>query len=211
MSQSNYEIMKVQMQKEFLKYDQQTMIQKFQLYHDEEYLYIRFIGRDYRINRFSGVVEWSENQWKTCHAADYNEVMTIYDVLCYSKENCRLSGNFTPVNGLKSVVKTSKNSTGGSLFRSMEQYFDQNFQGLKNACEKLGGKPEKIGDLSYRLLLFDFLPVILQFWQSDDEFPACLKLMWDENVLDFMHYETTWFAASHLWKRLKEEMEGHAV
>lgn len=29
--------------------------------------------------------------------ADYNEVMTIYDVLCYSKENCHLADEWATV------------------------------------------------------------------------------------------------------------------
>ena len=31
--------------------------------------------------------------------------------------------------------------------------------------------------------------------------------MWDENILSYMHYETTWFAAAHLWERLAGLME----
>ena len=46
--------------------------------------------------------------------------------------------------------------------------------------------------------------MILQFWDADEEFEAVLKIMWDENILDYMHYETTYFAASHLLSRLKE-------
>ena len=46
---SNYDIMRNQMRVEFTRYDQQRMIEKFSLYADEDYIYIRFIGRIYRI------------------------------------------------------------------------------------------------------------------------------------------------------------------
>ena len=48
---STYEITKHRVQGDFLKYDQEKMIQKFSLKHDEQYLYINFIGHFYRINR----------------------------------------------------------------------------------------------------------------------------------------------------------------
>ena len=40
---SNYEITKHRVQGDFLKYDQETMIRKFSLQSDEQYLYINFI------------------------------------------------------------------------------------------------------------------------------------------------------------------------
>ena len=53
-----------------------------------------------------------------------------------------------------------------------------------------------------RLPLFDFMPVILQFYESDEEFPPGVKLMWDENVTDYMKYETVWYAAGFIYNRL---------
>ncbi len=91
---SNYEKMKNSVNDSFLQYDQENMIRKFSLQHDSNYLYITFIGRTYRINRHTGIIHWSDDHFQTTHDADYNEVMTIYDVLCYSKENCHLAHEF---------------------------------------------------------------------------------------------------------------------
>ena len=46
----------------FLAYDQEKMIRKFQLEADEAFLYLRFVGRDYRINRKNGKIEWNRNR-----------------------------------------------------------------------------------------------------------------------------------------------------
>ena len=51
---SNYETMKDRMSSHFLEYDQEKMVRKFALEHDEKYLYIFFVGRKYRINRITG-------------------------------------------------------------------------------------------------------------------------------------------------------------
>lgn len=86
---SNYEKMKNQMAGAFLQYDQENMIRKFGLAYDNDFLYIWFFNRKYRIDRLTGQVSWSKDAFQTQEKADYNEAMTIYDVLCYSKENCR--------------------------------------------------------------------------------------------------------------------------
>lgn len=205
MTQSNYEVMKRKMQGHFLEFDQETMIRRFDLQHDAGYLYIRFAERPYRVSRNTGAVEWSEDGFISVHEADYNEAMSIFDVLCCSKEGCRLSGIFSPVNDLPGVVAGSV--TGDGLFGKFTEVFDADPEGLRRACERMNGVPVGKADVGYQLNLFDFLPVRLNFWESDDEFPAALRFLWDRNLLDFMHYETSYFAVFHLLGRLKELMQ----
>ena len=67
----------------------------------------------------------------------------------------------------------------------------------------VGGALLARGDVAYQLNLFDFLPVSIAFWHSDEEFPASLQILVDRNILDFMHYETAMFALSHLMECLE--------
>ena len=41
----------------FLKYNQDKLIEKYGLKHDEEYLYLKYIETEYRINRRNGAIE----------------------------------------------------------------------------------------------------------------------------------------------------------
>ena len=67
----------------FLKYDQDKLIKKYGLKHDEEYLYLKYIGTEYRINRRNGAIEYATGEeWTDCR--EYTVVMTIYDFLCRS-------------------------------------------------------------------------------------------------------------------------------
>lgn len=202
MAQSNYDRTKEQMQAAFLKYDPERMIRQFHLSGDERRLYVFFVGRLYSVDRQTGAVERQAEGFSKAVPADFNEAMTIYDVLCCARENCRLSGRYAGINNMKGILQASR--VGEGSFQSDAQFFDGKEASLAAACEELGGEKQTVGDVSYKLPLFDFLPVMLQFWASDEEFPPCLKLMWDENILDYMHYETTWYAASHLISRLKE-------
>ena len=205
MKRSNYDLMRDQMEKKFLDYDQEKMIARYGLAHDSVYLYLNFIKRDYRVNRSSGRVEWSPDGFLTKVHAGYHESMTIFDILCYAKEGCHLTGRFVPVNQLKGTVQSS--GLGTPLFQEAARKFEGRTMQLSKACQALGGQKEPVGDVSYRLPLFDFLPVMIQFWDSDEEFGPVLKFMWDENILSYMHYETTYFAAAHLSERLTALME----
>lgn len=200
---SNYDLTRDRVESEFLKYRQDTMIEKFHLVHDSGFLYLRFLACGYRVNRKTGRVERLTEQGPV-HAG-FNETMTIFDVLCESKPDCRLSGEFVRVNDLDGIPRTAR--LGDSLFDGSAKAFTHRAEALKAACQRLGGVAGSVGDVSYRIPMFDFLPVMLQFWDADDEFDAVLKIMWDRRTLDFMRYETTWYAAGHLLNRLEEWME----
>lgn len=206
MSNNNYEKMRDQMRPCFLTYDQEEMIRKFSLRSDSEYLYLAFCGRQYRVSRNSGIVEWSEDGFQTCTPGDFEESMTIYDVLCYSKPDCCLSGEYAPSSSLKGVVLT-RMSAGEVSDHRITRYFDANVQRLEHACVALGGVPEGTGDVAYRIPVFDFLPVRFSFWRSDEDFPAEVRMLWDTNILSFMHFETIWYAAGHLLRRIEECMD----
>lgn len=203
---SNYEKMKNDMAKVFLKYNRETMIRKFDLSYDENFLYLVCLNRDYRISYLTGQVEWSEDDFGTVKSADYNETMTIYDILCNSVEHCQLAHEWVNVKSLPSVLGGNL-ARGGDFFQYAADYFVGKTKELENACKALGGKKLEKGDVAYELALFPFLPVVVRFWESDEEFPASLQILTDKNMLDYMHYETVMFALSHLMSRLKEEMD----
>lgn len=197
---NNYETMKLQMRDEFLKYDQAAMIGKFGLRSDDENLYITFFGTEYTVDRRTGDVRSQRGE------AGYNEAMTIYDVLCWSKPHCKASGRMVNMSSLSTIQGGSMKREGDGLFGRYEVEFDQKDAALSAACAKLGGVPEGKGDVAYRIPMFPFLDVMLQYWDSDDEFPASLQPFVDERMTDFMHYETVWFALSHMLERIKELM-----
>lgn len=202
---SNYEVMKNQMSEKFLGYDQNKIIKKFSLPHDERYIYIRFVGRAYRISRSTGRAAWSEDNFLTETEADYSEAMTIYDVLCCSKENCTLAGRFCPTNMLKGTVQTMGDS--GSFFQKSANQFAGKTDRLQTALLKLGERTDIKGDAAARINVFKFLPIIVQYWDADEEFPAVIKFMVDENIQDFMHFETVMFMLGHVLRRIGECME----
>ena len=73
---TNYDKIKISTAHVFLQYNQATMIHKYSLDYNSDWLYITFINRTYRINRKTGSVQWSDNDFEIIHEANHNEAMT---------------------------------------------------------------------------------------------------------------------------------------
>lgn len=198
---NNYEKQVLQAKKHFLTYDQQELIARCNLRYDEEYFYIKFLGADYRICRESGDME------RLCHGVwaagnAFGEVMTILDWLCDSRADRYITGNWINI------------VTQGNYFhRSLQEeadpdavFFEKAPEAFCKACEALQGKAHPSGDISYTIELVDGLKVLVQLWYGDEEFPPRLRLLWDENTLRYIRYETTWYAAGLLIERIKADM-----
>jgi len=94
--------------------------------------------------------------------------------------------------------------------RKYAKVFDGYMDALKAACIELGGvlkAPMAGADLTCQFAVTDFFPVLLQFWNGDEEFSPKLTLLWDRNTMQFMHFETTFYLQGDLLERLKSCME----
>lgn len=206
---NNYEITKEKSRPEFLKYDQEEMIRRFGLEHDEEYLYLDFCGDRYRIHRAAGVVEKSAGGKKDFQAGtepgNYEEALSIYDMLCYSKPDAALSGRWSLINSLPGVGQN--NGLGDNVMIACEKEIDEHPDEFRRACVELGGKEVDMGDIGYEIPVFPFFPMRLRFYYSDEEFPASLSVLFDEKTLLFMHYETAHYVRGCLLKAVREKMK----
>ena len=202
---SNYEKSQDDAARAFLRYDQSAMIRKFDLSHDADALYITFVDRPHRVDRHTGLV----TVVSTGEKADFNAAMSIYDLLCDSQPLCHLSHEWVNVASL-SAIQGGTLAKSGDLFLISAADFTGQTAALDRACRALHGIPQPKGDVAYQLALFPFLPVLLRFWDADEDFPASLQVLLDKNTLDFIHYETLMYALSHLMRRLRQEGHGTA-
>lgn len=205
---SNHEITKRKVQSQIADYDIPKAIRQFGLLSDAQYLYVDFMTRRYRIDRYSGATVWSEdgfpaNKEASFCEAGFNEVLSIFDILFYSREDASLCGEYTVMQNL-SRVQTTSSYAGKGMFLPSEEFWDKQPEELAKACERLGGVPAGKGDVAYRIPIFQDIDMILQFWQSDEDFPASMQFLFDQNLLQFMHYETVWYVVSHCLDLLKQ-------
>ena len=133
--------------------------------------------------------------------ADFNTVLSVYDMLCHSETTPVLKGEFVPITALSRIHGTQP--IHEDLHSSHAAFFAGKTSELAALCQRKGGIPWGSGDVSFILPVFDFFPVRLCFWDADEEFPASLQFFWDANALDFLHYETLWYVMNSLAERLE--------
>ena len=190
----------------FLEYDSEWLIRKWRLTADETWIYLTYLNVPCRIHRETGRIEERLNEvWNECRS--FSTVMTIYDLLCHHKGEFApsLFGNWCPVGDF---VVTGVQETG-TFTRRYAALFQDCVEKLREACLRLGGElqPRMAGaDLTCRIPVTKHFPVLLQFWEGDDEFSPKLMLFWDRNTIQFMHFETTFYLQGDLLERISAQM-----
>lgn len=205
---SNYDLQVDTARKIFMEYDQELLIRKFQLQADEQWIFLQYLNTPCRISRRDGRVEEKLHGCGFSECRSYDTVMTIYDLLCYSR------GGVMPVLFQKwhtiNSLSVGRSPEAGGFTKTYAQVFQKHKKELKAACESLGGvvqAPMARADLTCLIPVTSFFPVMLQFWEGDDEFEPQLVLLWDENYSSFLHFETTFYLQGDLLERLKKRLE----
>ena len=195
----NYEVSRDRAQQYFLNFDQEKLLNTWHLRHDDAFIYLEFLGQSYRICRATGGVF----RKKDGKQADFNAVLSIFDLLCHESGEKNATGRFAPVNSLKGNAAVG---VATDFHTSFAAHIDRDPEAFRHACERLGGKSVDMGDIGYRFPIFADLDVILKFYHSDEDFPASVTLLWEENMLQFVYYETVFYIAGALLRQLGEEM-----
>lgn len=184
-----------------MNFDQNNIIRRWQLDHDENFLYVEFLGKRYAVCRKTGII----TRVPTGEQAGFSEVLSIFDFLCHQGSDQFPHSSFAPVNSLPGAPKAGGVDT--NFHGKVAQTFDRNPERLHQACLALGGTPVNMGDIGYQFPVFGPLQVILKFYHSDEDFPASVTLLWDKNTLQYIFYETTFYIAGFLLQKMQEHMK----
>ena len=196
----NYLIQAAQAKRHFLTYDQTHLIEKLKADAEEQYIYVKLLCQLYRLDRTSGdIQQYRDGIWVDGNS--YEEVMTLLDLMCDSREDRHLSGRWKSMTdfGLQfhqNLLEERKDAVA--------DLFDSDPDGLRRTCIAMGGRPIPGADIGYAVELFDGLEIGVQFWRGDEEFFPRLRYLWDENALQYIRYETMYFAVNLLLRRLLE-------
>ncbi len=192
----NYAIALEAAKKYFCTYDMEKVATKSGITHTQTHFYTTFLGEKVEVEKKTGEV------FVGGRPADFGEGLTIFDWLCDRKDYARASFAFCPVSSLPGVLVS-----GGNLvmnFDALADKIDKTPEKFTKVCKALGGTEVEAGDIGFQIMAFPDLPVLLKFYCSDEEFPASLHMMWDKNILQFIRYETVYYLASCLRRRLEK-------
>ncbi len=189
-SPSNYELMKQKARKIFAGLSAQEIEERTDIECRDGYFRLSLLGKEYRIKAEDGLA-LSEDGTE----AGYNEALILYDILGYTEKGARPTGEYAVIQRL-SAVHNAHSYAGEGMYSRYEKEWDGKTETLSEALRTLGGEPFGKGDVSFRVPLFSGLSAVFSYWNSDDEFPASMNLLFDTGILSFMHYETVWYLAS---------------
>lgn len=199
MPQDNYALMADHTRRLFLTYDQAAILEKIPMNADPDYFYFPVLDRTCRIDRHTGHFFWSSPEgWLP--GTSPNDPITIFDYLCDSRPDRRLSGEFQALASFGHMFHTGLQENAPPT--RLEQFIDAHPEQFREACLRLGGTPYPKGDIGFTLPLFPDLPVLVQFWHSDEDFPPQLRPFWDRNSLQWIRYETMYYAWGMILDRL---------
>lgn len=200
---NNYELSRNRAQAYFLGFDQQQIIDTWCLQADSDFLYVDFLSRPYRVCRKTGSIFrcWDGSQ------AEFEEVLSIFDLLCHDGSGKHISGSYAPVNSLKGRPRAI--GVGTDFHTKTAALLGRNTDAFRAACLSLGGTEVPMGDIGFQFPLFQELRLILKFYQRDEEFPATLTLLWDENLLQYVYYETVFYIAGFFLETIVKKTQQH--
>lgn len=180
--QSNYDQVIENWRLKFLEMDQEELIRKFQLEADEEFLYIIYFSKRFRIDRKNGFI--TEDGKKP----GFDTVMNIYNTFYYSAAHPVASGNLVAFRQVKRVYPFEA-AYRRTIISRLQELFSGKTEELRKACEALGGILLPQGDVGYVLPVFPFLNIAVLFWDKDEEFEAQANMLFDSEITEFMHEE----------------------
>lgn len=119
------------------------------------------------------------------------------------------------LNAKKSAVRkewiSEKDIPGGPIFfRGMhkiptpyiaEKYGDD-FIKFNNVCQQHDGIPLDMADAAYCFRIAPRIPVLLQFWEKDDEFMAECKMLFDRSIPDHLSLDVIFGLSVVVCKRI---------
>ena len=197
---NNYLIQAQGAKQRFLGYDQEKLIKKFGLRYDEDYLYVKLFDCRYRVCRKNGdMARFEGESWVDGNS--YEEVMTILDLLCDSRDDRHLGGAWQNLQsfGMQFHQRLLEESRDAFAER-----IDAEPALLRRAAERLGAERLSGGDMGYSFRFFEDLKIGLLFWHGDEEFAPRVRYLMDCNAKQYLRYETMWFAVTLLRRRIRE-------
>lgn len=200
----NYVIARDRAREYFLGCDLRKLLLRPGVAAEGEKITFPFLGSMVSVSRETGIVTCAYPDGKSWEG-DFSECLSIYDWLCDAKFDVQPSENYCPVHSLPGVL------VGGNGGLSMGDkklctLADKNPDAFRAACEFLGGESYPAGEIGYKVAVFPNLSVILKFYHSDEDFPAQLTVLWDRNTLELVKYETTYYIAGVLFRRLRDRI-----
>jgi hypothetical protein len=96
--------------------------------------------------------------------------------------------------------------SGDALARS----FGLNVESFKSACEGCGGTATMQGDAAYLFAALPRLPLLVNYWSGDEDFPSTCKILFDRSVSHYLPTDVCAILGSMLTSKLLKDSTASA-
>ena len=191
---NNYDKMLADACRRFTAYDMQALAQRPGVEDIGACLKTCFLGETALLRKRDGRITVGGR------AADFGETLSILDWLCDGKSDAVAAGEYCTVGSLPGIYVGGSGlvMSGGALAKRI----DAEPHRFRDACHAIGGREVALGDLGFEIPVFPGVAMCLKFYFGDEEFPPQLTFLWDKNMLQFVRYETVYYIAGCVQKRL---------
>lgn len=181
---SNYEKQCEDWRQKFLTMDQEDICGRLPgVRMDEGQLLLWHYGRRFAVSRLDGTIRAVSDE----RPVDIMPRLNIYTLFWYAKKDVSLTGSWVPFRELKGASPFARAFQQGIL-EPLAETFSGHEGLLEKAVESLRGV--RVSSTGFRLPAFSCMPVRLNFWDADDEFPAQANLLFDSSATDLAHVES---------------------
>lgn len=80
--------------------------------------------------------------------------------------------------------------------------FGLEIDGFKLACERVGGRATPVGDAAYIFYALPRLPLLVNYWRGDEDFPSSCKILFDSSVSHFLPTDVCAILGSMLTRKI---------
>lgn len=180
--QGGYESIYLELKSKLAECDFRESADRLGLEYVDGAVHACFLGRKYLITKDG--VEPLDAQLVNVN----NRSVLIYYLL--SKGRGEPEGSYIPFESIPRMIG-GLNLQSRLMNTPLERYFAEDYVGFAEAASKLGGIEEetKSGKHVWRFDILPKLPLILVFYEADEDFPVEIKIMLDKTSLQFMEFE----------------------
>ena len=80
--------------------------------------------------------------------------------------------------------------------------FQNDIEAFSHCCRALRGEPVEMGDAAFRFQVTERLPVVLLYWQGDDDFPPEARMLFDRSISRFLALDVVFALAVEICARI---------
>jgi hypothetical protein len=124
-----------------------------------------------------------------------------------TSDGLRLAGewvSFADLPGGRVYAQAFQGYSGNKLTRT----FGEDIQAFRRACLSAGGAPVELGDAAFAFAALPRLPLLVTYWQGEDEIPSASKVLFDPTATHHLPIDVCAILGSMLVSRILKARQG---